>query len=204
MGKIRSDCNNRVLASEVRTHKVVLFLAYATCVLPDWTCCFFAILYYLHCLQRIFTFVQFFGLQIAICSFYPSSVNNKEKKQPFLEFHHFGIDKQVKKAAKRKQELEEVNSHWCVHATDSKLCLWHSDIASQKRERVEWSERLRGCSFNWKAYWDLRQLRQRMHPFSAQWHWLKVVYKVALLKWQGNLILLCTMILLHWFTMGRI
>lgn len=56
---------------------------------------------------------SFLVLQIAICSFYPNPVNNlkKKKKSPFLEFHHFGIDKQVKKAAKRKHELEEVNSH---------------------------------------------------------------------------------------------
>lgn len=199
-----SDCNNRVLVCEVRTYKVDLFLAYATCVLPDWTCCFFYHFTLSTLPEKDLHICIVFCFADSYLQLLSKLSKHQQKKSPFLEFHHFGIDKQVKKAAKRKQELEEVNSHWCVHATDSKLCLWHSDIASQKRERVEWSERLRGCSFNWKAYWDLRQLRQRMHPFSAQWHWLKVVYKVALLKWQGNLILLCTMILLHWFTMGRI
>lgn len=76
MGKIGSDCNNRVLGGEVRTHKVVLFLAYATCDLLDWTRCFFAVLHYLHRRQRISHLYSFLVLQIAICSFYPSPVNN--------------------------------------------------------------------------------------------------------------------------------
>lgn len=84
MGKIRSDCNNRVLACEVRTHKVVLFLAYATCVLLDWTCCFFAILHYLHCRQRILTFVQFscFADSYLQLLSKPSKQFKKKKKNP--------------------------------------------------------------------------------------------------------------------------
>lgn len=137
MGKIRSDCNNRVLGCEVRTHRVVLFLAYATCDLLDWTRRFFAILHYLHCRQRISHLCSFLVLQIAICSFYQSPVNNyKKKKSPLLEFHHFGIDKLKRLPKKSRTWRKLIRTDVCMPLIASYA---YDILTSPLKEEKEWS-----------------------------------------------------------------
>lgn len=52
------------------------------------------------------------------------------------------------KDARGTAEAGVSNSLRCVCATDSKLCMWHSDTLKKEEE---WRERLGGCWFNWKA-----------------------------------------------------